>query len=110
MNEAAEIKLRAERMAGAALAEMQKAKPGPSPKIGNVDAPISEVPTLAEIGVTKRQSSDWQAEASVPEPVPNARSVDGRYLMRTTVLATYRPASHHPAPASSTSTARTART
>lgn len=65
---ACEIRLRAERKAGQLLEEREKAKPGPrpSPELGNFVAPNS-APSLDGLGITKRQSSDWQRLARVPE-------------------------------------------
>jgi len=55
-----------ERRAGEMLAAMDKAK-GTRGNIqevtgGNIVAPPEAAPTLSEIGITKRQSSDWQNE------------------------------------------------
>jgi hypothetical protein len=69
MNEAAEVKLRAERKAGEALAEMAKHKGGRPSKTAYTDDAVSHPPTLAEIGVSDRQSQDWQTAATVPEPI-----------------------------------------
>lgn len=55
-NQAAELKLRAERKAGELLAEMAL-KPGPKP--------INT--TLGSIGLTPNQSHRWQTEAALPE-------------------------------------------
>jgi hypothetical protein len=62
-NAAAEIKLRAERKAGAMLAEIEKI--GHRPKKGGTLLPFSE--HLNDLGIDKTQSSRWQREASVPE-------------------------------------------
>jgi hypothetical protein len=56
-NRAAETEIRAERRVGEALARLEKAK-------GDANAGL---PTLADIGITKRQSSRWQAMASIPQ-------------------------------------------
>ena len=53
-----------EAKAGEMLAGMEKAK-GTRGNIqevtgGNIVAPPGEAPTLSEIGITKRQSADWQ--------------------------------------------------
>jgi hypothetical protein len=69
MNEAAEIKLDAERKAGAALSAMDPNK-GTRGQLagGNTTLPPDDKPTLADLGITKRQSANWKAEASVSEP------------------------------------------
>lgn len=61
-NHAAEIKLRAERKAGELLLKMEKQN-------GARDGKRSDIvsPRLEEVGVTRKQSSRWQAEAKVPE-------------------------------------------
>ena len=61
-NAAAEIKLRAERKAGEMLSAMEKVSP-PGKKIGNSVLPNS----LADLGITKMQSSRWQREATVDD-------------------------------------------
>jgi hypothetical protein len=63
--QACEIRLRAERKAGALLADMEKAKGGDSrpPPVAVGGGP----PTLAELGVSYNQSSQWQKLADVPE-------------------------------------------
>ena len=68
-NMMAEIKLRAERRCGELLGDMENAPTGPKPQLGNSVLPNSEAPTLADMGISKMQSSRWQAIASVPEPV-----------------------------------------
>jgi len=68
-NMMAEIKLRAERRCGELLGNMENAPTGPKPQLGNSVLPNSEAPTLADMGISKMQSSRWQAIASVPEPV-----------------------------------------
>lgn len=67
----AEIKLRAERRAGELLQEMPKATGGqPYQKsTGNGMLPVDETPTLDDLGITKMQSSRFQAVASLPEEV-----------------------------------------
>lgn len=70
MNEAAEVKLRAERKAGEALADMEKNKGGRPPETCSSEEQVSEqAPTLPELGITRKQAMNWQAEASVPEPI-----------------------------------------
>lgn len=64
-NAAAEIKLRAERKAGAMLAAMEKNLGGrPSAETGDIVSPVS---SLNDLGIDKKQSSRWQKEASVSE-------------------------------------------
>ena len=59
-----------ERKIGTELAAMRKHPPGPAPKIGNSAEPIpEEPPTLAELGLTKRQSAEFQVLARVPDTV-----------------------------------------
>lgn len=61
---AAEIKLRAERKAGALLKEMQESGERASP---GGDRASSHDARLADLGVKYDQSSRWQQEAEVPE-------------------------------------------
>ena len=62
--DACEIRLRAERKAGELLKAMAKAKGGrPSGKTGDTTLPVS----LEELGVSKRQSADWQKLAKVEQ-------------------------------------------
>jgi len=63
-NAAAEIKLRAERKAGAMLAAMEKNVGGRPTQTGNVVLPVS---SLDDLGIDKMQSSRWQKEASVSD-------------------------------------------
>lgn len=60
-NQAAELKLRAERKAGALLAEMEKPV--------NQHGGNTMLPLLADLGITKMQSSRWQQEAKVADDV-----------------------------------------
>lgn len=56
--QAAQIRLRAERRAGKLLEEMPKAKGGnPNLPTGSKKEPVD---TLADLGITKKQSSEWQ--------------------------------------------------
>lgn len=68
--QACEIRLRAERRAGQILAETQKAKgaarPGGRPTPCKESSALPER-TLADEGISHRQSSDWQKLASVPK-------------------------------------------
>lgn len=63
-NQAAELKLRAERKAGALLAEMDKNPGGGDRSTGDG---VSPVPTVESLGITKKQSSRWQQEAKVAD-------------------------------------------
>jgi len=72
LHNATKIKLRAERRAGEMLRDMEKAKGTAGqgrPSLGGATMlpPKDTPPTLAEIGITKRQSSDWQRLASIPD-------------------------------------------
>ncbi len=62
-NEAAEIKLEAECMAGLALAVMDKQGPGQYQRLHDETV----APSLAERGINKVQSHRWQKVARVPE-------------------------------------------
>jgi hypothetical protein len=62
-NDAAELKLSAERKAGVLLAEMEKNKGAATP---SHDASASP-PKLDDIGISYDQSSRWQLEASVSD-------------------------------------------
>jgi hypothetical protein len=66
LQDATEIRLRAERRAGELLADAPDAPVGRK-KIGSGSQPISDVPTLSDLGVTKTQSSKWQKLAALPE-------------------------------------------
>lgn len=78
-NEAAELKLRAERKAGEVLAQMPK-NPG-----GRATSD-----TLSEVGVEHHQSSRWQRVAALPESVFEAHIAEtkaaGRELTSASVL------------------------
>jgi N6-adenosine-specific RNA methylase IME4 len=64
-NDAAEIVLDAERQLGVMLAETEKNR---GVRLGgNMMLPPGEQPTLADLGISKMQSSRWQSEAGVPE-------------------------------------------
>ena len=64
---AAEIRVRAERRCGELLAEMPKAEGGRPPKTGNRSEPVSAPQTLSDLGITKKQSSDWHKLADFPQ-------------------------------------------
>ena len=63
---ATEIKLRAERRVGELLAETERAKGGNPKLTPTLEAWVGN-PTLAEVGITPKQSSQFQAIASIPE-------------------------------------------
>jgi len=65
-NDCAEIKIRAERKAGELLAASGR-EPGRPAKTSN-DSTFS-APRLRDLGLTRDESSRWQAVARVPEPV-----------------------------------------
>lgn len=65
-NEVAELKIRAERRIGEELATLNKAKGGGDQRSEHRShRPTGGPATLAELGITKDQSSDWQAVASL---------------------------------------------
>ena len=64
---AGEIRLRAERRAGELLAGMDKATGGGDSSSGTKVVPLDEPPTLSDLGVSKKESSRWQAVADIPE-------------------------------------------
>ncbi len=83
-NNAAEVRLRAERRAGELLAEMQKNAGGRPPVQATSGVGVEENPLpavtgfpqtqppplrLDELHITRRQSSQWQQIAAMPEPV-----------------------------------------
>lgn len=71
-NEAAEVKIRAERKAGEMLAKMPKAQGGQpyQEKYSTSNAMVQvEAPTLSDLGIERMQSSRWQQIASLPEEV-----------------------------------------
>ena len=64
---ATEIRVRAQRRAGEMLAQTERAPAGRPKEIGSIEEPISTPPTLEEIGVTKKQSANWQSLASMSD-------------------------------------------
>ena len=64
-NRCAEIKIRAERKAGELLQELERHPPGPLPIDKSHDG--TQPPRLEDLGITKNQSSRWQAIAGIPE-------------------------------------------
>ena len=73
--QACEIRLRAERKAGALLKAKEKSKGG-RPRRQKTPAPREGVSTLAEEGISEKQSSRWQKLAHVPEEQFEAALVD----------------------------------
>lgn len=61
----------AERQMGAFLKTMPKAKPAGSNQHEDRCRPETAPPTLAEIGITKKQSATAQKLADIPEPLPD---------------------------------------
>jgi hypothetical protein len=61
-NQAAEIKIRAERRIGEMLEERESAQGQRTDLVTSCD----EVPTLTDLGINRMQSSRWQLSASVP--------------------------------------------
>ena len=65
---ATKIKLHAERRAGELLREMEKNKGAVPGKTGNKGLPVLDTtPRLADLGVSKMQSSRWQRLADLPD-------------------------------------------
>jgi hypothetical protein len=65
---ACEIRLRAERKAGALLAERDKNRGGGEAGVGRAGGMRSDAPTtLSGLGISKQQSANWQRLAAVPE-------------------------------------------
>jgi hypothetical protein len=78
------VRLCAEIRAGELLAEMSKAKPCGSNQHEEGSRGATDPPTLAEVGVTKSQSSRWQQKAALPPGVTNSSApiCGPRYLAR----------------------------
>jgi len=87
-NEAAEVKIRAERKAGEMLAQMPKNEGGRPIETSNTMLQVS--PTLEELGIERMQSSRWQQIASLPEQVfenfITETKEDGRELTSASVV------------------------
>jgi len=66
INWATGLKLRAERRAGEMLAESEMNKGGRPKETHNAAISVS-IPTLEELGLSAKQSSDFQAIAAIPE-------------------------------------------
>jgi len=68
INDAAELKLRAERRAGELLRETEKAK-GTRGQLsgGSIVSPPANAPTLSDLGIEKWQAARWQQIAEMPQ-------------------------------------------
>lgn len=99
---ATEIKVRAERRAGQMLAEMPKRDGGDAAKLKARSHDVTEVPaTLADLGVTKNESSRWQKLAAVTDEqfesaVAAAKDVAGE-VTTAAMLRAANAATHHKA-------------
>src|ERR1700736_1987647 len=76
-NDAAEIKLRAERKLGELLAALPKQNGGDAARARS-QAATEVPPRLGDLGISKTQSSRWQAIAAVPEHVFDRHLADVR--------------------------------
>ncbi len=123
-NDAAELRLRAERRAGELLATMEKHAGGrptaqpppsqsppaksaavdenPSPAVRGFSQNQPQLPRLAELHITYRQSNQWQQLAALPEPIfeTHIRTTRARRKELTTA-ATLKLARQHRGPRSS---------
>ena len=63
---ATEVRTRAQRRAGEMLAATEKAPAG-RPAVNRSKATTNSPPTLADLGITKDQSANWQALAAMSE-------------------------------------------
>jgi hypothetical protein len=102
-NDAAEVRLRAERRLGDLLKAMPKNEGGRPTKTGTSEEPVS---TLGEIGITKKQSSVWQRIAALAEEEFEERIADakenGLELTTSRVLRSKPPAEMQPRPSRNT--------
>ena len=69
--QAREIRLRAEKECGNRLHQREMAKGGRPPKTPNIASGVFDEPpqTLADLGISPKQSSDWQKLAAVPDEI-----------------------------------------
>jgi hypothetical protein len=77
--QACRIRLRAERKAGELLKQIEKAKGAAQPGTSRGTTPSPDgraSPTLAEMGVSYRQASNWQQLAAIPEDQFEAALID----------------------------------
>ena len=78
---ACKIRLRAERKAGQLLRDMGKAKPpGDNQYMRNLDRchEGTEAKTLNDLGISKRQSANWQKLANIPDDEFEVRLVEAK--------------------------------
>jgi hypothetical protein len=82
--QACEIRLRAERRCGVLLAEREKAKGAIEPGTNRGSTPSHAATAskpLADLGISRTQSSRWQKLAAVPEPaISRARTLRLRLI------------------------------
>jgi hypothetical protein len=64
--QACEIRLRAERKAGKLLGELESAKPRGSNQHKDRSRPVTDPPTLEDLGISKKQSSDGRCDTRLP--------------------------------------------
>ena len=62
---ATQLRLRADRRMGEALAEMQKNEGGRPKETGDTMSPVSKAPTYAQLRIDKKEASRWQALAKI---------------------------------------------
>ncbi len=90
-NHCAEIRIRAERRAGDMLKEMEKHPPGPIAMKDRCHDATDLPPRLVELGISKSQSSRWQALATIPDEDFEERveslKADGRELTSSEMLS-----------------------
>lgn len=96
--QACEIRLRAERRAGELLALAEKAKgaQGSGSNQYEVRSRPATAPTLADLGISKSQSSRWQQLAAVAEEQFEAALAAPAKPSTTGILASARPAQSEP--------------
>lgn len=92
--QACEIRLRAERRAGQLLAETQK-RNGARGNPGGQGARIVEshdvTPQLADLGISRKQSSDWQRLAAIPSDLFEQELARGRPTTNGIIAACAQP-------------------
>lgn len=93
-SQAIKIRLRAERRCGELLKESKdagtRAKVGDNQR-GSRTPGLPPQPTLADLGISKQQSSDWQKLAEVPEEKFEAKLNDSSVRPSTTELIEKKP-------------------